>query len=41
MKWVRVLACVMQDGWCGYMGSDIICYSRLMYLDLQYNLMFV
>ena len=41
MKWVRDLACVMEDGWCGYMGSAIICYSRLIYLDLRYHLMFV
>ena len=31
----------MQDGWCGYMGSDIVCYSRLIQLDLRYHLMFV
>ena len=41
MQWVRDLACVMWDGWCGYMGSGIICYSRLIQLDLRYHLMFV
>jgi hypothetical protein len=35
VKWVQDLACVMEDGWCGYRGSGIICYSRLIQLDLR------
>ena len=29
MKWVRGLAYVMYVGWCGYMGSALVCYSNV------------
>jgi hypothetical protein len=41
VKWVRDLACVVLGGWCGYRSSGVVCYCRLIYLDIRYHLMFV
>ena len=39
MKWVRDLACIVEDGWCGYRGSVI--FAVLSLYSWIYGVMFV